>query len=149
MSLKNQIQQDLLNAMKAHEDVKVSALRLLKSAVMKFEVAGKEKIEATDLDIIKIIKKEAKQRKDSIEQFTQGGRDDLIAQEQAELDILEAYLPAMLTEGQLRLIVEEVVKQAGASSMSEMGKVMGMVMAKVGADADGAVVKSIVQEVLK
>lgn len=149
MSLKNQIQQHLLTAMKAHEDVKVSALRMLKSAVMKFEVAGKEKIEATDDDIIKIIKKEAKQRKDSIEQFKQGGRDDLIGQEQAELEVLETYLPAMLSEDQLREIVKQVVAEVGASSMSDMGRVMGVVMSKVGAEADGSMVKSMVQEALK
>ncbi len=148
MSLKNQIQTDLVEAMKARAEVKVSTLRMLKSSIGKFEVSGKEKTEASDDDVMKIIKKEAKQRKDSIQQFTEGGRDDLVGPEQAELEILETYLPDMMSEEQIQEIVKSTVSEMGATSMGDMGKVMGAVMGKVGAEADGGVVKNVVQNVL-
>jgi len=134
--------------MKARDEVKVSTLRLLKSAVGKFEVSGKEKIEATDEDWVRILKKEAKQRKESIEQFKAGGRDDLVGPEQAELEILEKYLPEMMGEEQIQEIVQATVSEVGATGISDMGKVMGAVMGKVGAEADGGVVKNIVQKIL-
>jgi uncharacterized protein len=148
MSLKEQIQADLIAAMKARDAVKISTLRMLKSAVGKFEVSGKEKTEATDEDWLRILKKEAKQRKDSIEQFTAGGRDDLVGPEQAELEILEVYLPEMMSEDKVREIVEATVSEMGATGMSDMGKVMGAVMGKAGAQADGGTVKNIVQSTL-
>ncbi|MBT5016119.1 GatB/YqeY domain-containing protein [Candidatus Peregrinibacteria bacterium] len=148
MSLKEQIQTDLMEAMKARDEVKVSTLRMLKSAVGKFEVSGKEKIESTDDDWMRILKKEAKQRKDSIQQFTDGGRDDLVGPEQAELAILEEYLPEAMGEDQVREIVVATVEQVGATGMNDMGKVMGAVMGKVGAEADGGMVKTIVQSTL-
>ncbi len=149
MSLKNKIQNDLNEAMKAKNEVKTSTLRMLKAAVMKFEVSGKEKVEASEEDVLKILKKEAKQRKDSIQQFEEGGRQDLADPEKAELAILEEYLPEEMGEDQVREIVEAVVAETGASGPGDMGKVMGAVMGKVQGQADGTVVKDVVLSVLK
>lgn len=148
MTFKSQLQSDLMSAMKARDEIKISALRMFKSAVMKFEVSGKEKVEATDDDVLKILKKEVKQRRDSIEQFEAGGRKDLADVERAQLAILEAYLPNEMTEDQIRTIVEQVILQLNAKGPSDMGKVMGMVMGKVSGQADGSVVKRVVQKVL-
>ena len=91
MSLKNQLQQDLIAAMKEKDEIRTSALRMLKAAILKFVVSGKEKKEATDEDILQLLGKEVKQRKDSIEQFKAGGREDLIEREQEEMEVLQAY----------------------------------------------------------
>jgi len=149
MSLREKITADLLNAMKAREETRVGALRMLKAAVMKFEVSGGEKVEANDEQVMQIIGKEAKQRKDSIDAFKKGGREDLAAGEEAELKILTAYLPAQMSEDEVRAIVKEVVAQTGASSKADIGKVMGGIMPKVKGKADGQMVNRIVGEFLK
>ena len=148
MSLKDQIYQDLTEAMKARDEVKTSTLRMLKSSIMKFEVSGKEKAEASDEDVLVVLKREAKQRKDSIEQFENGGRADLADPEKAELAVLEKYLPEMMGEDQVREIVEATVAEVGASGPGDMGKVMGAVMGKLKGQADGTMVKEVVQKVL-
>ncbi len=122
---------------------------MLKAAVMKFEVSGGEKVEANDEQVMQIIGKEAKQRKDSIDAFKKGGREDLAAGEEAELKILTAYLPAQMSEDEVRAIVKEVVAQTGASSKADIGKVMGGIMPKVKGKADGQMVNRIVGEFLK
>ena len=149
MTLREKISADLINAMKAKEEIKVSALRMLKAAVMKFEVSGGQKVEANDEQIIQIIGKEVKQRKDSIDAFKKGGREDLVKGEEAELKILAAYLPAQMSEDEVRLIVKEVVTQTGASSKADIGKVMGGIMPRVKGKADGQMVNRIVGELLK
>lgn len=149
MLLREKITADLLNAMKAKEETKVSALRMLKAAVMKFEVSGGQKVEANDEQVMQIIGKEVKQRKDSIEAFKKGGREDLVVGEEAELKILAAYLPAQMSEDEVRAIVQEVVTQTGASSKADIGKVMGGIMPKVKGKADGQMVNRIVGEFLK
>ena len=101
MALKEKIQEDLVTSMKAKNEVATSAIRLLKAAIMKFETTGEKKI-ATDEDIIQLIGKEIKQRKDSIDQFEKGNRPELAAKEKLELAILEAYLPAQLSESEIR-----------------------------------------------
>lgn len=148
MSLKETLNQDLIAAMKAKEEVKLRALRMVKAAVMNFEVAGKEKVEAKDEDVLQIIKKEVKKREDSVEQFEKGGRADLAALEREEVEVLKAYLPEMMGEEQLREIVKATVGELGASGPGDMGKVMGAVMGKVKGQADGTVVRKVVQEVL-
>lgn len=149
MNLKEQLQNDLVMAMKAHDEIRVSALRMLKSAVMKFEVSGTQKVEATDEDILALIKKEVKQRRDSIEQFQKGGRLDLAEQENKELIVLESYLPEMLGESQIRALVEEAVNELKATGPQDMGKVMGVLMGKLKGKADGTIVRKVVEEVLK
>jgi hypothetical protein len=148
MSLREQINTDLIAAMKAKESVKVSVLRMLKSAIGAFEVSGKEKVEATPEDVMTILKREVKKRKESIRQFKEGGRDDLAEKEQAELVILDVYMPEMMGEEQVRAVVEKVVNDMGATGPSDMGKVMGASMGALKGQADGGMVKQVVQSVL-
>ena len=148
MSLRDQIQSDLIGAMKAREELKVSTLRMLKSAIGAFEVSGKQKVTATEEDVLSVLKREVKKRKESIRQFEEGGRKDLVEREKAELVLLEAYLPAMMRDNEVRIVVESVAAELGATGPSDMGKVMGAVMNKLGGRADGAMVKEMVQSVL-
>jgi uncharacterized protein YqeY len=148
MSLKKQIQDDLLIAMKVHDDAKVSTLRMLKAAILKFETAGDRK-EAKDEDVMTLIAKEAKQRKDSIDSFKAGGRVDMAEKEQKELEILQSYLPAQMSEDELKTLIQEAINQVGATSKAEMGKVMGALMPKVKGKADGSLVNKLVASMLK
>lgn len=148
MTLKLKLQTDLIEAMKARDESKVSALRMLKAAVMKFEVAGVQKIEATDEEILKIMQKEVKQREDSIEQFEKGGRADLVEIEKKQMEVLKAYLPQQLSDEELQSKIQEVILEIGAKGPQEMGKVMGMAMKKVAGQADGNRVRSLVEKEL-
>jgi uncharacterized protein YqeY len=148
MALKNQLQADLIAAMKAKDEVKTGVLRMVKAAIMKFEVSGDRK-EATDADILSIVNKEIKSRKDSVEQFTGGNRMDLADKEAAEIKVLEAYMPPQMSEDEVKQIVLEVMNETGATSKADLGKVMGPVMAKVKGLADGGMVNKIVGSLLK
>ena len=148
MALKNQIQQDMLASMKAQDEVRLSALRMLKAAILKWEVSGSEKKEATDEDVLQIINKEVKQRKDSIEQFKNGNRPELAEKEEKEMVILQAYLPAQLTEAEILNLAKDAVAESGASSKADIGKVMGKLMPKVKGKADGALVNKVVNGLL-
>lgn len=147
MPLKQQIQKDLLEAMKAHEEVKVSALRLLKAAVLKFETAGERK-EAGDNDVLGIIGKEVKQRRDSIEEFKKGNRLDLAQKEEQELAILQTYLPPQISEEELKKVIAETIATVGAKSKADIGKVMAALMPKLKGHADGAMANRIVVTML-
>ncbi len=149
MALRDKIHADLLTAMKAKEETKTGALRLLKAAIMKFEVSGDKKKDATDEEVLQIIGREVKQRKDSIDAYLKGGRNDLAVHEEAELKILETYLPAQMSEEALKKVVSQVISQTGASSKADFGKVMGAVMAQVKGKADGQLVSRLVGELLK
>lgn len=147
MALKQQIQTDMIAAMKAKEEVRVSALRMLKAAVLKFEVSGERK-EASDADVLSIIGKEIKARRDSAEQFKAGNRMEMAAREEAEIEVLLVYMPPQMSEEELRVVAREVIGATGAKSKAEMGKVMGAVMGKVKGMADGDVVSKVVRELL-
>lgn len=148
MTLKEKINADLLAAMKAKENARLDALRMLKAAIMKFEVAGDKKIEATDENILQIIGKEVKQRKDSIDAYKKGGRDDLAAKEEAEMKILQTYLPAQMSEEELKSLISQTISQTGATA-KDFGKVMGAVMAQAKGKTDGQTVTKLVKEMLK
>lgn len=148
MALKNQIQQDMLASMKAQDEIRLSALRMLKAAILKWEVSGSEKKEATDEDVLQIINKEVKQRKDSIEQFKNGNRPELAEKEEKEMVILQAYLPAQLTEAEILNLAKDAVAESGAASKADIGKVMGKLMPKVKGRADGALVNKVVNGLL-
>lgn len=149
MNLKEKIHSDLLAAMKEKNEIKLQALRLLKTAVMKFEVAGDKKIEATDEQVLQIIGKEVKQRKDSVDAYKKGGRADLAKKEEDEMKILQTYLPAQMSEDELKQVVNQVIKQTGMTSKADFGKVMGAVMAQVKGKADGQMVNKLVGKLLK
>ncbi|MAG44653.1 aspartyl-tRNA amidotransferase [bacterium] len=146
LKLKNQINQDLKNAMKAKNELELSVLRMLNSVIMNEAVAKKKKEQGlNDEEIIQVISRQIKQRKDSITQYKKGKRDDLAEQEEKELKILEKYMPEQMSEDQIRKIAQKVID----SGANEFGAVMGQVMAQVKGKADGNVVKKVVEEVLK
>lgn len=149
MSLLDQINTDLKSAMKAKDAEKLNTLRLLKSAVgyAVIEKYGQDG-EATDEDVQAAIRREVKKRNDSIESFEKAGRDDVAAKECNEKEILEAYLPAALTEDELKVIVADAVAETGATSKKEMGLVMKTAMAKAQGRADGKLLNSLVQQAL-
>lgn len=125
----------------------VSALRMVNSALKNKEIEVRPD-SLTDDDVISVLKKLSKQRKDSIEQFQKAGRDDLVAQEQKELAVLEKYLPAQMSEAQITEIVTATIAEMGASSMKDMGKVMGAVTGKTQGAADNKLVSQIVKSKL-
>ncbi|MDD5084141.1 MAG: GatB/YqeY domain-containing protein [Candidatus Moranbacteria bacterium] len=149
MTLQEQIRTDLKDAMRAGNTVKRDVLRMLESAAK--NVAIDKKMEREVLDdsvVLEAIRRAVKQRKDSIEQFKQGGRDDLAKQETQELAVLVAYLPASLDEDAVRELAQQVIAQFGPTTPSDFGKIMGKVMAATNGQSDGDVVKKIVQELL-
>lgn len=145
--LKQKLKEELKQSMLARDEIKTSTLRMLLSAINYYEIQKRGAgYEATDEDVISVIQKEVKQRKDSIEQFRSGGRVDLAQKEQKELEILQKYLPQQLDEDEISEIVDEAIRQTGSTSPQDIGKVMGIVMPKIKGKADGAVVSKIVQE---
>jgi len=147
MSLKDQIEEDFKDAMKEQDKAKMSVLRMLKSALQ-----SKEKEEGTELDdeeIVQVLSKEAKNRRESIEQYEDGDRPELAEKEKQELDVIEQYLPDPLDEDELEDLIDEVIEDVGASDMSDMGEVMGRVMPEVRGRADGDLVNEKVRERLQ
>lgn len=132
--------------MKAKDTQKRDALRLLNSAFKQIEVD--ERKELTDEDVIKIIQKQVKQRNDSIEQYKEAGRDDLVAKEQLEIDYYKAYLPAQLSDEELENTLKEIITQVGAASMKDMGKVMGAATKQLSGKADGKRINQTVKKLL-
>lgn len=135
MSLKEQISNDIKTAMKEKEVVKRDALRLLSSAMKQIEVD--ERKELSDEDIIKIIQKQVKQRNDSMSQYKEAGRDDLYDIEAAEAAIFETYLPQQLNDDELKAAVHSIIAQVGATSIKDIGRIMGAASKSIGALADG------------
>ena len=142
MSLKEKIENDLKEAMKAKESLKVSCLRLIKAAVKNKEIDVRGALD--EAQITSILSTLAKQRKESIEQFKKGGRDDLVKQEEAGLAILNSYLPKQMSEKEIEEIIVKTIAEVGAKDIKEAGKVMKAVMPKVAGKADGKIVNAIV-----
>lgn len=143
------LQEELKQAMLAKDEVKKSTLRMLISAIGYYEIQkGGAGYEATEEDVMTVIQKEAKQRRDSIEQFKNGGRPELAEKETKELELLEAYLPAQMSEDEIKGLVKDAITQTGATTAQDMGKVMGALMPKTKGKADGALVSKIVRETL-
>lgn len=135
MSLKEQISNDIKTAMKEKEVVKRDALRLLSSAMKQVEVD--ERKELSDEDIIKIIQKQVKQRNDSMTQYKEAGRDDLYDIEAAEAAIFKTYLPQQLNDDELKAAVHSIISEIGATSIKDIGRIMGAASKSIGALADG------------
>jgi hypothetical protein len=147
---KQQLKEELKQAMLAKDTQKTSTLRMVISALGYYEIEkGGAGYEATEEDVEVILQKQAKQRRDSIEQFKAGGRDELAEKETNELHILETYLPKQMGEEEIKKLVEEAITKTGASSAADMGKVMGALMPKVKGKADGGLVSKIVREKLQ
>ena len=137
---------DLNEALKARDEIRVSVLRFLLSAIHNQEIQKQQ--ELSDEEVTVVIQKQTKERRESIEAFQKGGRKDLMKKEEAELDILSKYLPRQLSEEEVKNLVTEVIRETGAGSPADFGLVMGAVMGKVKGRADGQLVASLVKEVL-
>jgi uncharacterized protein YqeY len=146
MSLKDQITEDMKNAMRAKDAEKLGTIRLITAAMKQKEVD--ERVELTNTLVVAIIEKMIKQRKDSITQFEAGGRQDLADKEKAELTILTAYMPASLSEAEIAAEVAAAVAQVNPAGPQDMGKVMAVVKAKLAGRADMTVVSALVKAAL-
>ena len=145
MTLKERITEDMKSAMRAGEKERLGTIRLVLAAIKQREVD--ERITLDDGQVLAVLEKLIKQRKESITQFTSGGRADLAAKEQAELIVLQTYLPAQMSDAEIDALIAEAVAASGATSIKDMGKVMGLVKAKAQGKADmGAVSARIKQK---
>jgi len=144
--LKNQIIADMKSAMKAKDSATLKAVRMIVEAIKQKEVDTREDLD--DQGILAVIQKMVKQRKDSIDQFTQAGRDDLVAVEEAELKVINLYMPKQLSENEIECVVDQVISQTGASGMQDMGKLMGVLKAELSGKADMGTVSNIIKSKL-
>lgn len=146
---KSKLQEQLKQSMLARDELKTSVLRLLLSAINYYEIQkGGAGYTATDEDVSAVIQKEVKQRKDSIEQYKAGNRQDLADKEQKELEILQTYLPAQMSEEKVKELIKQAIAETGAKTIADMGKIMSTLMPKVKGKTDGGLVSKIVKEEL-
>ena len=146
MSLKDRIQQDVKDAMRAKEKERLATIRLITAAIKQREVD--ERIELDDEQVLVVLDKMCKQRRESISQFEKAGRDDLIAQEVSELDIIKTYLPEQLGEDEIAAMIDTAMADTGASSIKDMGKVMGQLKPKLQGRADMGAVSALIKSKL-
>ena len=146
---KEQLKEALKQSMLARDEIKTSTLRMVISSLGYYEIEkGGAGYEATDEDVETVLQKQAKQRRDSIEQFKAGGRDELAEKETKELELIQSYLPQQMSEEEVKKLVDEAVLTTDATSASDIGKVMGALMPKVKGKADGSLVSRLVKEKL-
>ena len=143
MSLKERIQQDVKDAMRAKEKERLATIRLITAAIKQREVD--ERIELDDEQVLVVLDKMCKQRRESISQFEKAGRDDLIAQEVMELEIIQSYLPEQLGEDEINALIDSAMQATGASSVKDMGKVMGQLKPKLQGRADMSAVSALIK----
>ena len=147
MTIQEKIQSDMAEAMRSKEALRLSVLRMMKSAVKNKEVDKMRPLE--EAEALSVLNTLVKQRKDSVEQFRKGGREELATKEEAEIKIIEEYLPAGASDEDIRKAVEEAVQETGAASIKDMGKVMKATMTRLaGKTADGSRVSQLVKEKL-
>lgn len=147
MSLKERLLNDLKQSMKEKDTIKKSCVTMVRAAILQAE--KDKKVELKDDEIVDIIAKQLKQRRDSLQDFKKADRQDLIEQTQKEIDVLTKYLPQQLSEDEIKQIVIETIREVGATSMKGMGKVMGAIMPKVKGKADGSLVNKFVKQYLQ
>lgn len=148
MPLEQQIQKDIMAAMKAHDQVRMNAVRSIKSAILLAKTAEGAKESLEDADVVKMIMKLAKQRRESAEQYTAAGRPELAENELAEAAVLEEYLPRQLSEAEVEEKLKEIIAATGASSPADMGKVMGVATKQLAGLADGKTISTTVRKLL-
>jgi uncharacterized protein YqeY len=146
VDLKAQLTEDLKSALRSGDKLRTSVIRLLTALIKNREVEKRGPL--TDAEAIQAVSASCKQRQEAIEQYRQGGRQDLVDKETAELAILQAYLPSALSTDEIQTLVREAIRDSQASSPREMGKVMALLMPKVTGRADGKVVSTLVREML-
>ena len=143
MSLKDRILQDVKDAMRSKDKPRLATLRLITAAIKQQEVD--ERIELDDAQVLALLDKMCKQRRESISQFEKAGRDDLIAQEVSELEIIQTYLPEQLGEDEITALIDETMAATGASSIKDMGKVMGQLKPRLQGRADMGAVSAMIK----
>lgn len=148
MSLTDQINTDIKNAMKAREKDKLAALRAIKSALLLEATREGGDGSVSDEAGVKIVQKLYKQRRDAAKIYTEQGREDLAEEENFQADVIEAYLPEQMSEEEIRKVVQEVIAQVGANGPQDMGKVMGPAMGKLKGKADGSLISQVVKSEL-
>jgi uncharacterized protein YqeY len=147
VSLLSRLNDDMKSAMKAKDKESLQVIRMIKSSIQNEQI--KVGHDLTDDEELSVLSREMKQRRDSLREFEQAGRDDLAEKVKSEIAIVEKYMPEQLSEDEIRQIVQDAINQTGASSAKEFGKVMGAVMPKVKGKADGNLVNAIVKELLQ
>ena len=149
MSIKDQLTADMKQAMKDREagKLRLAVIRMARNDIRNAEINGKKDL--NDNEVIAILRKGVKMREDSIVEFAKGGRQDLVDQNKEEIAILEKYLPAAMSEDELKKIVQEAIASVGATGPKDMGKVMKVAMTKVAGRADGKQINTVVRELLK
>ncbi len=148
MELEKRIQADMVSAMKAKETVRLAALRGIKAAILLAKTAEGGNGEISDADIVKIIGKLVKQRKESAEIYSQQNRPELAENELAEASAMEVYLPKQLSEAEVEAELEKIIAETGASKLSDMGKVMGIATKRLAGQADGKLISTLVKKLL-
>ena len=148
MGLKETLQADLTEAIRSRDELKSGTIRMLLAAIQVEEVAGKEARVLKDDEIIKVLSREAKKRREAVDAFKDAGRADKAEQEAKEGEVILKYLPAQLSEDEIKKIVADVIAETGANSPQQMGQVMKIVQPKVAGKADGAMVSSLVKAAL-
>jgi uncharacterized protein len=146
MALRERLDADLKAAMKERDELKLSVVRMLKSAVKYREVEGEKAITLDETGILQVVGTEIKRRRDSVEQYRAGGREDLARKEEAEIAILQGYLPAQLSQAELEAKVDEVVARVGAKGPKDMGAVMKALLPEVQGRAEGKLVSDLVKQ---
>jgi len=147
MNLSERLNDDMKQAMRSQEKFKLTTIRMIRASIKNLEIDLKRSLD--DNEVLEILSREIKQRKDSLQEFEKAGRDDLAKDIAAEIDIISVYLPAQLTEEEIKVIVQQTLQETGASSKAEMGKVMTALMPKVKGRADGKLVNTLVQQFLQ
>lgn len=147
MTLKERLAEDLKAAVRSGDQARKTALRLVTAAVRNAEIAAGRPLD--DEDVLKVIQREARQHEESIQQFQQAGRQDLVQKEQAELAVLAAYLPARLSREEIAAQARAVIQEVGAAGPRDKGRVMGALMPRLGSRADGREVNEVVTELLE
>lgn len=147
MNLKERLAHDLKDAMRAKDQTRLLTIRSLLTAITEREKEGGGPL--SDDDLLAIVQKQAKQRRDAAEQYDDAGRDDLAQKERDELAVLGRYLPEQLSDDEIRRVVHEIVTRSGATSMKDMGRVMGEAMTELKGRADGNRVRQVVQDLLR
>ena len=148
MALEQQIQEDIKTAMKAHDAVATAATRAIKGEILLFKTSEGGSKEVTDGDILKMIQKLIKQRKESAEQFTAAGRQELADNELAEAAVMEKYLPKQLSEAEVEEKIKAIIAEVGATSIKDMGKVMGAANKALAGQSDGRTISTVVKRLL-
>lgn len=146
MSLKEQLKQDTNEASKSGDTQKRDILRMMQAAIKQIEID--DQVTLDDAGVLQVLTKQAKQRRESIAEYSKAGRDDLVGQEEYELGIIETYLPQMMSKREIEVLVKQAIADTGATSSKDMGKVMGKLMPQVQGKADGRLVNEVVRQQL-